>query len=578
MKTMSSLLAALLGGGNKKGGRSVPFARYVLVLVAVVLLYGWLFHIIMAWEGQEHTWFTGVYWALTVMSTLGFGDITFASDLGRIFSSIVLLTGVVMLLIILPFLFISLVYAPWLEQRGSARIHDLRSVPGDVNGHVLICTNDPLALGLIRRLQLAGIPGYLIEPDLTLALQLQDVGVPVIIGELDAVDTYRAAGADRAQLVLANAADTVNSNIILTVRALSETVPVVALADETDSIDVLELSGATHVLPLKQQLGKHLSKRVSAGTTHSNVIGKFQDLLLAEFPVHETPFQDKTIRETRLREYTGITILGVSEQGRVKPAHPDLRLTPLSVPVIIGTPEQIEELDTVLVIYNANPNPVLIVGGGKVGRAAALDLKERNIPVHMVEKNEDLAAVIGDMPDRLFLGDAADRSVLSEAGIESAPSILLTTHDDAMNVFLTVYCRRLNPDARIITRVTHERNVEGIQRAGADFVLSYSSFGVQTVLSIVSERELIVLGEGLDLFYIPVPPSLAEKTLAEAQIGARTNLNVIAFEEGGEVITSVSQERRLKEGSKLIALGSAAQREQFEAVFGSGASKRGESV
>lgn len=578
MKTMSSQLAALLGGGNKQGGRFVPFAKYILVLVAVVLLYGWIFHIIMAREGQEHTWFTGVYWALTVMSTLGFGDITFATDLGRVFTSVVLLTGVVMLLIILPFLFISLVYAPWLEQRGSARIHALRSVPTDVTGHVLICANDPLALGLIRRLQLDGIPAYLIEPDLTLAVQLQDAGVPVVIGELDAVDTYRAAGVDRAQLVLANAADTVNSNIILTVRALSETVPIVALADATDSIDVLELSGATHVLPLKQQLGEHLSNRVSAGTTHANVIGKFQDLLLAEFPVHETPFQGKTIRETRLREFTGITILGVSENGRIKPAHPDLRLTPLSVPVVIGTPEQIEELDTVLAIYDANPHPVLIVGGGKVGRAAALNLKERNIPVHIVEKDKELAAIIGDIPDRLFLGDAADRSVLSQAGIESAPSILLTTHDDAMNVFLTVYCRRLNPDARIITRVTHERNVEGIQRAGADFVLSYSSFGVQTVLSIVRKRELIMLGEGLDLFYVPVPPSLANKTLAEAQIGARTNLNVIALEEGGQVVTSLLNERRLTKGSKLIAFGSAAQREQFETVYGSATSKRGKPV
>jgi hypothetical protein len=73
--------------------RARAFAKYVVMLVSVVLLYGWLFHIIMAREGQEHSWFTGVYWALTVMSTLGFGDITFTSDLGRAFSSFVLVTG-----------------------------------------------------------------------------------------------------------------------------------------------------------------------------------------------------------------------------------------------------------------------------------------------------------------------------------------------------------------------------------------------------------------------------------------------------------------------------------------------------
>lgn len=60
----------------------------------------------MAYEGREESWVTGFYWTLTVMSTLGFDDITFESDLGRIFSSIVLLSGIIFMLVILPFTFI----------------------------------------------------------------------------------------------------------------------------------------------------------------------------------------------------------------------------------------------------------------------------------------------------------------------------------------------------------------------------------------------------------------------------------------------------------------------------------------
>jgi Trk K+ transport system NAD-binding subunit len=481
MKTVSSHLATLLTGETKLRRQLAPLVQYLALLVVVVLFYGWLFHAIMAWEGQNHSWFTGVYWVLTVMSTLGFGDITFESDLGRVFSTLVLLSGMMLLLIILPFLFIRVVYASWLEQRSRGRIRSLQSVPEGLAGHVLICANDPIALGLIRRLQLANVPAYVIEADVDLAMRLQDVGVPVFTGEIDSVETYQAARAASARLVLANASDTVNSNIVLTVRELSESVPIVALAEVEDSIDVLELSGATHVLPLTHQLGEHLANRVSAGTSHAKVIGKFQDLLLAEFPVHDTPFQGRTIRDTRLREYTGATIVGVWERGRFIPSRPDLELSPLSVPVAIGTPEQIAELDEVLVIYDSNPNPVLVVGGGKVGRAAAASLKRREIPVHMVERDPGLEPQIAGIPDRLFLGNAADRHVLDEAGIAETPCVLLTTHDDAVNVYLTVYCRRLNPDARILTRVTHERNVEEIQRAGADFVLRSASLGVQTV-------------------------------------------------------------------------------------------------
>jgi Trk K+ transport system NAD-binding subunit len=567
MKTVGSHLAALMTGGSTLRRQLAPFVRYIALVIAVVLFYGFWFHVIMAWEGQQHSWFTGIYWALTVMSTLGFGDITFESDLGRAFSTLVLLSGVVLLLIILPFLFIRFVYAPWLEQQSRRRIRALHSVPGEVEGHVLICANDPIALGLIRRLALAGMPAYVIEPDADQAMRMRDAGLPVLTGDIDAVETYRAAGAARARLVLANASDTVNSNIVLTLRELSGSLPVVALVEAEDSIDVLELSGATHVLPLKRQLGAHLANRVSAGTERANVIGRFQDLLLVEFPVHNTPIQGRTILETRLREFTGITIVGVWERGQFQPARPDLELSPLSLPVAIGTAAQIEALNEVLVIYDANPNPVLIIGGGMVGRAAALALKLRGTPVHVVERNPELEGELEGIPDRLLLGDAADRRVLDDAGIAEAPTILLTTHDDAMNVYLTVYCRRLNPEARVLTRVTHERNVEAIQRAGADFVLSYASFGVQTVFSIVQGRELVMLGEGVDLFYLPLPPSLADKTLADAEIGARTGLSVIGVQKDGQIVTNPPREQRLVKGSMLIALGSAEQIERFGTVY-----------
>ncbi len=136
-----------------------------------------------------------------------------------------------------------------------------------------------------------------------------------------------------------------------------------------------------------------------------------------------------------------------------------------------------------------------------------------------------------------------------------------------MNVYLTVYCRRLNPNARILTRVTHERNVEAIQRAGADFVLSYASLGVQTVYSIVEGRELIVLGEGVDFYYVPLPPSLVDKTLSDAGIGTRTGLNVIGVQKDGHIVTNPTPDQRLVRGSTLVALGSAEQREHFSAVY-----------
>ena len=71
------------------------FFRVIVILAVCVAVFSVFFHYIMEYEGREYSWITGLYWTLTVMSTLGFGDITFNSDLGRFFSIVVLLTGIV---------------------------------------------------------------------------------------------------------------------------------------------------------------------------------------------------------------------------------------------------------------------------------------------------------------------------------------------------------------------------------------------------------------------------------------------------------------------------------------------------
>ena len=40
---------------------------------------------------------------------------------------------------------------------------------------------------------------------------------------------------------------------------------------------------------------------------------------------------------------------------------------------------------------------------------------------------------------------------------------------------IAVYCRRLNPDARIVSRIGKESNLDAIHRAGADAVPSSNS-------------------------------------------------------------------------------------------------------
>ena len=541
--------------------------RYLIFLGTVVVLYSVAFHYLMEREGQHHSWVTGFYWTLTVMSTLGFGDITFTSDLGRAFSMLVLLSGIVLLLIVLPFAFIRFFYAPWLEAQ--IRLRAPRRVPPGTSGHLVLTQWDSIGRGLARKLASVGIPYFLLEPDSRRAAELHGEGVSVIAGDVDAVATYEAVAADRSLGVLANLSDAENTNITLTLREHSPSTDVIAIAEEDDSVDILELAGATHVLPLKRRLGEHLAGRVNAGHAHAHRVGRYRDLEIAEFPVHNTPLAGRAVRDTRLREAIGVNVVGIWEGGRLLPADPDHVLTDASVPVVIGTASQIMELDTLLVIYDINFNPVVVIGGGKVGTAAVEALREKGLAVHLVERDARLRRRLEGVADRVFIGDAADREVLMKAGLGEAPSVLLTTNDDATNTYLAVYCRRLNPELRIVSRVSHERNVEAIHRAGADFVLSYAFLGVESVFSILRDRELVLLGEGLEFLGLPVPASLVGKSLGEAQVRARTGLNIVALQTEDELAANPSPEQPLPADARLLAVGTREQRRRFKEAFGS---------
>jgi voltage-gated potassium channel len=542
--------------------------KYVLFVFGVIVVHTILFHVIMIYaEGRDFSWITGLYWTLTVMSTLGFGDITFESDVGRLFSIVVLLSGIVLLLIMLPFAFIRFFYAPWIE----AQIHVQcpRAAPPGTTGHVIICRYDSIAPNLIKRLRHRGIPYFVIEPDSSAAIHLFNEGVSVVHGELDDRSTYELLLVRTARLIFANAADTTNTNITLTIREIAPDVPIIAAAENEDSIDILELSGATKVFPLKQMLGESLANRINAGGERVHIVRKLDDWLVAEFTVHNTSLEGSKVRDTHIRESTGANIVGIWEKGVLLPFDPDKTLSDSSVPVVVGKAEQISKLEELLSRNESEtlPESVLVIGGGKVGCAAASALKQKGVTVFIVDCLEELREGLSKVADRVTIGDAADLETITRGGLNEASLVILSTNDDAVNIYLSIYCRRLNPALRIVSRITHEQNLEAIHRAGADFVLSYATLGAESVISVLHDREPVIMGEEVEFFTVDLPPQLAGQTLTQSSIGALTGLVVLAVESGGHINFTPSPSTVLTEGSQLTVLGTPVQLAVFRKHF-----------
>ena len=535
-----------------------------VLLLVLVTVYTIAFHFIMAAEGQEgYSWFTGVYWTLTVMSTLGFGDILFTTDLGRVFSMIVLLTGVVFLLVLLPFTFIEFFYAPWMEAQALARAP--REISKTTKGHVILTNYDEVTAALIHRLTNFHYPYVLLVPDVAQALSLYDQDIRVLVGDLDHLDTYHKARVEQAAMVVTTASDQVNTNVAITVREISGSIPVVATAQSPASVDILELAGCTHVLELGNMMGQSLARRTIGGDAMTHVIGEFDQLLIAEATAHKTPMVGKSLREFNLRDHVGVNVVGAWERGRFSIAGPETQVTQNTVLVLAGSREQLRGYDEFFCIYNVSQEPCIIIGGGRVGRATARALKERSIPYRIVEK--DGKRVRGD--ENAVVGDAAELEVLKRAGIDNAPTLIITTNDDDMNVYLALYCRRLNPEIQVISRATRERNVSSLHRAGTDFVMSYASMGASTIFNLLKRSDIVMVTEGLDVIRMKLPASLAEKTIGETQIRRETGCTLIALKENNHLEINPPPTTRLPAGSEIIMIGDLEAEDRFLEKYGS---------
>ncbi len=559
MKTMATQLALLLRLGQQRSNTRL-LIKFILVLIFFFVVYTVLFHLLMLHEGRQYSWITGFYWTLTTMSTLGFGDITFGSDIGRLFSVLVLISGIIFLLVMLPFTFIQFFYAPWLEEQNKARAP--REVPKSMSGHVILTHFDDVAINLIEKLVQYGVPYIIVTHELQNALDLHDLGYQVVVGELDDPQTYRRLRIDHASLVVVMNDDIVGTNIIYTIREATGRVATVTNADLDDSVDILRLAGSTYVFQFTRMLGKALARRVLGVSMKANVIGRFDQLLIAEAPAMRTWLQGKTLAESRLRQTTGVTVVGLWEQGRFLIPTPRIRIDETTVLVLAGTETQLDRFDRSIAFVadqEANKGPVVVLGGGRVGQSVANALSGRGIDFRVVEKRAGIAA----MDTRFIQGSAGDLNILEKAGIRNTPSIIITTHDDNLNIYLTIYCRRLRPNVQIISRASLDRNIKTLHRAGANLVMSFSSMVTTTIMNLMQPQQILMLSEGLNVFRVGLNSNLENKALLDIQVRETTGCSIVAVKRKDELIINPDPEIILEHGDELVLIGSAESEKMF---------------
>jgi voltage-gated potassium channel len=116
-------------------------------------------------------------------------------------------------------------------------------------------------------------------------------------------------------------------------------------------------------------------------------------------------------------------------------------------------------------------NHYIVVGLGRLGCEVAELLHHNGEDVVVIDQNAERLEAYEHATLKI-LGDGSSDRVLEAAEISKARGCAVATGSSAVNVFVVLSARQLNPSLYILTRVDQEGDASKALRAGADRVIS----------------------------------------------------------------------------------------------------------
>jgi CPA2 family monovalent cation:H+ antiporter-2 len=114
---------------------------------------------------------------------------------------------------------------------------------------------------------------------------------------------------------------------------------------------------------------------------------------------------------------------------------------------------------------------VVLVGHGRVGSFISRVLRERHVPLFVIEDNEDEVAALKAEGIEALAGNAADPALIPAANLDQARCLLVAIPDAFEGGQVVQQAHAINPRLPIIARAHSEEEIDYLKRHGASLVV-----------------------------------------------------------------------------------------------------------
>jgi voltage-gated potassium channel Kch len=141
---------------------------------------------------------------------------------------------------------------------------------------------------------------------------------------------------------------------------------------------------------------------------------------------------------------------------------------------------------------------VVVCGFGRLGTMLARSLRASSAGFVVIESNEARAAEARLQGYLSIFGDATSEAVLIAAGVKRASALATVLSNDAVNVFITLSARALNPALSIVARGAQPSTESKLLQAGADKVVLPTHIGAERIAELIMHQESARFIDGLE--------------------------------------------------------------------------------
>ena len=208
---------------------------------------------------------------------------------------------------------------------------------------------------------------------------------------------------------------------------------------------------------------------------------------------------------------------------------------------------------------------VIVCGQGRVGREVVRLLREGDIPTLAIDWSEerlDFARSLGAIP---LLGDATEQALLERAHAERARALIAAADSDAVNTYIVLTARTINPEVEIVARAASDEAVSRLGAAGASRVFSPYQIAGRHMAIAATDPHVIEFIDTLDSPAQQGPRRLvaqisighgAEEGRSLADLFSVGDVQLIAtVQAGGELIFSPPEGTVPASGDRLMVYG-----------------------